>query len=175
MTAGQRTDDRHSLVGQWLNGLRIQHIAQSRAAARCERRNRIQGTLVVILTTLVGTSIFATLERTPATGWRVLAGLVSAAAAVLAALQTFLRYGELAELHKTAAQRYGRLRRELEQHATSSPLDPHDVDVYLTTLRERWDELDETSPATPSEVYRQARAEVADRPERKAMEDVGSG
>lgn len=160
MTADQGTDDRHAMVGQWLNGLRIQHIAQSRAAARCQRRSRILGTTVVVLTTLVGTSIFATLEQTPATGWRVLAGLLSAVAAVFAALQTFLRYGELAELHKIAAQRYGRLRRELEQYATRAPHDQSDIDEYLTTVRERWDELDETSPATPGEVYRQARTEV---------------
>src|SRR4051794_15193047 len=56
---------RGQLLDQWCSGLRISHIAQSRAAAQCVVRGRILGTAVVVITAIVSTSIFATLQGDP--------------------------------------------------------------------------------------------------------------
>src|SRR5688572_21035863 len=84
------------LVDQWLNGLRISHIAHSQSAASCELRGRILGVCVVVLSTVVGTAIFSTLESSPSTATKVVAGLLSVAAGVVAALQTFLGFDQRA-------------------------------------------------------------------------------
>ena len=47
------------------------------------------GVPVVVTSTIVGTTIFATLSKEPAVEWRIVTGLLAVSAAVLAALQTF--------------------------------------------------------------------------------------
>ena len=105
------TDD---IVSQWRNGLRILHRAHEQATADFTRRGRILSVATLVLTTIVGTSIFATLNSSPATAWKVTAGLISLIAAVLAALQAFLLYPELAERHRQTASKVGDLRRQLD-------------------------------------------------------------
>jgi hypothetical protein len=83
-------------------------------ALHFERRNKILGVPVVVTTAAVSTAIFATLETKAAFGWQLATGLVSLAAAVLAALQTFLNYAELAQQHKASARDYSKVRRQLE-------------------------------------------------------------
>jgi hypothetical protein len=81
---------------------------------------------VVALTTVVGTSVFATLSRTHVnTGLQVAVGMLSVLAAVLASLQTFLRFGERAEKHRRAAEHWASIRREIDEklalHPTARP------------------------------------------------------
>lgn len=148
---------------QWQRALRIFHRAHSRAATLFEQRNIALGLPTVILTAIAGTTVFATIEASPAPWVKVLIGIMSLAAAVLAALQTFLRYAELAERHKAAAQKYGILRRELEEamaHAAAAthpaPLPP----AFTTSFRERWAELEMQSPNLPQKIYDQSEAHV---------------
>jgi hypothetical protein len=68
------------------------------------RLNYLLGVPVVVLTTFVGTSVFATLQEDVNTSLRILVGAVSVFAAVLASLQTFLRYPERAEKHRIAGK-----------------------------------------------------------------------
>ena len=72
------------------------------------------GVPVVICTSIVGTSIFATLSDNPAVIWKIAAGLISLAATVLAALQTFFKFSELSAKHKLAGAEYGTLRRKID-------------------------------------------------------------
>lgn len=142
--------DRQVLVSEWSNGLRINHIAQSRAAATCASRGQLLGTATVVLSAVVGTAIFASLEGEPSTLLRIVTGLLSMAAAVVAALHTFLSYQERSAAHRQAAGRYGRLRRELE----SSELDegPASWDRVRELVRQ-WNELDETAPLVPVRLH----------------------
>lgn len=142
--------DRRALVSQWSNGLRINHIAQSRAAAECASRGKLLGTATVVLSAVVGTAIFASLEGEPSTVLRIVTGLLSTAAAVAAALHTFLGYQERSAAHRQAAGRYGRLRRELE----SSELDEGagSWDRVREVVRQ-WNELDEAAPLVSRRVH----------------------
>src|SRR5436190_1807437 len=67
------------------------------------------------LTAAVGTTVFSSIASSPQLWVKILTGIMSMAAAVLAALQTFLKYSERAAQHKAAAQNYGMLRREYEE------------------------------------------------------------
>ena len=81
-------------------------------ALKAEKNHKTLGIIVVIFSTLVGTTVFGTLTKeTPQTNetfiWlKVATGIVSIAAAVLAALQTFLRFSEDSEKHRKAALAY---------------------------------------------------------------------
>lgn len=138
----------------WHHGLRIFHRAHARAASLFNRRNVALGIPTVILTAVAGTTVFTTTATTPE--WVSIAtGIMSLTAAVLAALQTFLRYSELAEKHRAAAQSYGTLRREVEEvlaGLTSDPPVPLPAD-FLRSLRERWTAVDNAAPDLPQNVY----------------------
>jgi len=84
------------------------------AAARLSRLNRLLGVPVIVITAVVGTTIFATLDRSPEPQWKILAGLVSLLGAVLSALQTSLGFAQTAERHKAVGTRYRAVRRRLE-------------------------------------------------------------
>ena len=78
------------------------------------RRSLLIGIPLVILSTLVGTTVFAAASNhAPTTTSKVLVGSVSILAAVLAGVQTLLSYSQLAEKHRIAAFRYANLRRDI--------------------------------------------------------------
>ena len=78
------------------------------------RRQNWFGIPVVVTTVIVGTSIFATISTDPAIGWKIAAGLITLAAAILSALQTFFKFSEVAERHKASGASYGALRRRFD-------------------------------------------------------------
>jgi hypothetical protein len=91
-------------------------IAHFKVASRLRRYNVLLGLPVVILTTAVGTSIFATLnEGAPSEGVRIFVGGISLAAAVLAGAQTFFSFAQRADQHVIAADWYASIRRKIEQ------------------------------------------------------------
>src|SRR5579862_5042138 len=76
-------------------------------AAGCYTKlNRIFGIPVVIITAVVGTTIFATLNASPDPKYKIAAGLFSLIGAVLAALQTSLGFADKAQKHKEAGENY---------------------------------------------------------------------
>lgn len=158
-TAAARADPA-ALVAQWHNGVRIAHIAQSRSAATCELRGRLLGVGVVVLTTIVGTAIFSTLESSPSAAVRIIAGLASVGAGVLAALQTFLGLEQRATKHREAAAAYGALRRELEA-GMAFPHESTKVTELLVDVRRRWDALDATAPVVSRRIYGSATRAVS--------------
>jgi len=102
---------------------------------------------VVVLTTVVGTSVFAALGKEVSLGARLAVGAVSVLAAVLAALQTFLRLSERAESHKKSAAGYAAFRRDIEIAILKTKRGgAEDVDKLWEPLRHRIGELINTSP-----------------------------
>ena len=122
-------------------------IAQSRSAATCELRGRLLGVAVVVLSTIVGTAIFSTLESSPSTAVKIVAGLASVGAGVLAALQTFLGFEERAAKHREVATAYGTLRREPET-GMAFPEEARSSRSCWTASALAWDAID--AKAAPS-------------------------
>lgn len=125
-----------------------EHYALASSLARSNIRF---GVPVVALTTFVGTTVFATLQRPEVSlGLRIAVGLISVLAAVLASLQTFLRFGERAEKHRVAAERWAAIRREIDEMLAlttrqnlASLGDPRPI---LKTIRAKMDETSQQSP-----------------------------
>ena len=131
------------------------------AAARYERRNKLLGLPTIILSTVVGTAIFASVgEGTMAKPWvKIVTGLLSVAAAVLSSLQTFLSYAESAQKHKAAGQKYGVLRREIEAALElASDTQPIPPELYKS-VRTAWDAVDLEAPPLPQDIYDRLIAE----------------
>ena len=126
------------------------------AAERAEARNRILGIASVVVGTVVGTSIFATIQSSPSVNWRVAAGLLVTGAAVLSALQTFLDYAKRASEYRTAGAAYGRLRREFDGFMLKIATSKDRVQLMedLSILRGHIDELGQQSPLIPPRSYR---------------------
>jgi hypothetical protein len=125
-------------------------------ADRLRRRYLLLGIPVVIFTTLVGTSAFASISKAQGNSIQGLdvdpnivllaVGTISVLAAILSSLQTFLRYATRAEGHRIAALRYETLRRDM---ATTLAL-PREargpVDRDLDSARQRMDRYAKESP-----------------------------
>ncbi|MDQ4030496.1 MAG: SLATT domain-containing protein [Actinomycetota bacterium] len=130
------------------------------SAMRLSRRNVQLGIPVVALSTFVGTSVFATLQADVGTYLRILVGGISVSAAVLASLQTFLRFAERAERHRVAADNWSAIRREIAQMLALHPTylaSRGDPKQYLDDLRRRMDDVAAQAPEMPERRWARAR------------------
>lgn len=107
-----------ALLADWRQRVAAASEAHYRLASRLRRRHLLLGIPVVIFSSIVGTSLFATLADPKAAispTFKIGIASISLAAAILSALQTFLRFGERAEKHVIAGDWYAALRREVDQ------------------------------------------------------------
>src|SRR5205085_7588957 len=122
------------------------------------RWNVFLGMPVVALAAIVGTAAFATLSHHVNVGIRVAAGALSVVAAVLASVQTFLRFGARSEQHRVAAERWSAIRREIEKALVLPAELLGDPKQLLDGVDARMDEAAEKSPAMPDRRWKRALA-----------------
>lgn len=143
------TDRVLALLADWGERATRSSEAHYDLASRLAQANIRFGVPVVILTSFVGTSVFASIGRTVDLWLRIGIGLISVVAAVLASLQTFLRFGERAEKHRSAAELWASIRREIDEMLALHPTylaSRGDPQKYLDDLRRRMDEIAQQSP-----------------------------
>ena len=105
------------------------------------------GIPAVILSTVVGTAVFATLENQSVNiTARVIIALVSIAAAVLAGLQTFLRLSETAAAHAQAGDWYAAIKRDIEQLRALRRDERGSAKTCTDTLRKEMNKVSQKSP-----------------------------
>src|SRR5438046_2990635 len=93
----QRIDMANDAVAEWYKRVAATQRGHYLAALRLGRMHYVLGVPVIVLTTLVGTSVFASLSTQPDPRLQITTGIASVVAAVLAALQTFLGLSDRAE------------------------------------------------------------------------------
>lgn len=147
----QWTPDVIQLLKDWRARAGTSSEAHYALATSLVRSNIRFGVPVVALTTLVGTTVFATLQKPDVNlGLRIAVGMISVLAAVLASLQTFLRFGERAEKHRVAAERWASTRREIDAllALTTRPnlASLGDPKPSLDKIRGKMDETSQQSP-----------------------------
>jgi hypothetical protein len=112
--------DEHNLQDMLLDARKSQIYVRRRdnahfqMALKLHRRERLLGIPVVILSAVVGTAIFATLQTNTSITWQIATGLLSVTAGVLAALQTFFSFAREGERHEAASALCARLWRRLQ-------------------------------------------------------------
>jgi hypothetical protein len=92
-----------------------EHEVHLKAARVFAQRHVALGIVVILLSTIVGSSTFISLSDMGQDNPVVIfgTGVLSIIAAFLAALQTFLNWSEKAQAHKLSASKYSALRRSL--------------------------------------------------------------
>jgi hypothetical protein len=152
------------LLGRWKTRAEVSQEAHYARSTSLGTFNIWLGVPVVALTTFVATSVFATLTETDVPlELRILVGGISALAAVLASLQTFLRFQERAEKHRASAELWASIRREIDEMLALHPeylSERSDPQQYLDDLRRRMDEVSAQSLEIGERYLRQAEARV---------------
>ena len=152
-------DTPKAVLNGWYQRVVVTQKAHYLSAEHFSRKSYWLGIPVIALTAIVGTSVFATLQKQPEPRLQIAVGLASVLAAVLASLQTFLGYSTRAEKHRVAGAKFGALGRELEAVLASSA---EVSDELIAELRKRLDVLALESPNNPMSIYRQAEKEPKD-------------
>lgn len=144
------------LIDQWRRGLRICHRAHYESAKRYERRHWLLSVPAVVISALLGTSVFASLMDSESAGVKAAMAVLSVATVVLSTLQATFRFSERAERHKAAAILIGEVRRALEQQLVFE----HRDEPAFEKLRKNWDAADRQAPTIPSSIYEKAALKV---------------
>ena len=148
------------LIEQWrFRNHRVQ-LAHYECARRFEHLHLWLGLPAIALSTLVGTTVFSSLEKTADVRLQIAVGLLSVVAAVLTGLQTFLRYSEPAERHRIAGAKFANLKHRIELLSTLPPANDLDLRASLEVIEESWAKLREESPTLPGRVWRRIERTV---------------
>ena len=110
---GTWTEQVEALLEDWRRRVYAAQSAHYASADRFRMLNYTVGVPAVIFSSVVGTALFAGLEKDSPRTWLIAS--TSILAAILGALQTFLRFAERATLHATAADWYSAIRRDIEE------------------------------------------------------------
>lgn len=155
----QRTNSLQSLI-ELAKKYRVDmHRASGAHHIMWEKRNGRSNTFGIITTvsaTVVGTTIFISINSSPDLILRICAGIISIAAAVFSALQTFLKLPESATAHKIAGNSYAGIKRTLEvfimKYQESNPNSKPEAMEDLEKIVERINSVAAESPGTPKEA-----------------------
>lgn len=130
------------------------HKARDRhdeAARKYAKGQFAMGIPSLILSTVVGTSVFSAVsEKAPLELW---VGILSIAAAVLAALQTFMDFGGRSDRHRNAAVKYKASIRLLEESIVQLKQGVVFTKDEISSIRTALDSLEETAPVVMPMIH----------------------
>ncbi len=150
-SAGWTPEVEH-LLEDWRNRVYAAQIAHYASADRFRLLNYFVGVPATIFSSIVGTALFAGLEKnSPQT---LVVASISIAAAILAALQTFLRFAERASQHAIAGDWYSAIRRDIEQLLHLSIADRGAAKDCLDEIRKEMNRVGQNSPELSSREWR---------------------
>jgi hypothetical protein len=123
--------------------------------------NRYFGIPVIVITAIVGTTIFGTLNENPDPFWRITTGLVALVGTVLSSLQTSLGFAQAAEKHKTAGEVYRGFTRSFRifrlKYAEAKPGDRQAAFAELKEIVDGLANLAREFPTLPDRFYDKAK------------------
>lgn len=135
------------LIKTWRDELgtmmRTHHVLSSKIRIL----NYVLGVPNIFIAIAVASYIFFTIGQDVAFWVKMLFGLLALLIAILASLQTFLKYSEQAGNHRNASSRYQALFNEIDQLLVIPPKDDAALGEWCNKLRERWDALNLEAPS----------------------------
>jgi len=135
--------------------------AHNIASESFARRNLYLGVPAAVIAAVVGSSIFASLSGDGKNIYLLITtGALSILAAVLSALQTFLKYSEIAQSHKVAKDGYESVRRNIDifrlQLNGPQPIFHSDAQAALQEIVKQMNDLGKSSPIISTRVLQVA-------------------
>ncbi len=145
------------LIESWKKRLReIQHT-QYEASKTLMKYHYWLGVPSVILATVVSSAIFLSIQKQGINEAVKLGfGLVSAVSTILIGLQTFFKYNERAEKHRTYGSKAGSLRRQLEQYLNQGNIESFSEEK-LDKIRETYDQISTEAPSVSDRAWKKAQ------------------
>ena len=153
------TVEQSQLLKHWHAHASAAQHAHYLLASRYRRANLWIGIPAVVASTVVGTSLFASLAEANDEALivsptiRFLIGATSVIAAILAAVQTFLGFAKRAEQHVQAADWYSAIRRKIEETLSFRPDDRGDPKRVLDDVRSEMNRASQTYPEIGEDVW----------------------
>jgi hypothetical protein len=128
--------------------------------AKIRLMNYVLGVPIIIIAMLVASYIFFTINQDVGFWVKMIFGLLTLLMAILASLQTFLKYSEQAGNHHNASTRYQALFNEIDQLLVIPPKDEATLGEWCNKLRERWDALNLETPSLTRKFQPESGAEA---------------
>ncbi|MDI3198519.1 MULTISPECIES: SLATT domain-containing protein [Serratia] len=142
----EKYKDIDALMADWYTRLCNAQTGHYVCSERLYRRADYTGYLLIFSSTIVTSCFFLQVEG----GLKLTLFFISVLSAALSGIVSFGRFAEKAELHRSAASCYGKLRRQLENlRSKKSGLQDDDMISKLKVLRIEWEYISENSPLTP--------------------------
>ncbi|WP_133511467.1 SLATT domain-containing protein [Candidatus Thiosymbion oneisti] len=148
--------NKQDLVKHWRFRVHRVQLAHYDATRLYNNRHLRLGIPAVVLSVIVGTSVFGSLSKSAESNEIIviIVGLFSVTSAVLTGLQTFLQYSELAEKHRIAGARLAHLKHEIELLATLPPNNDEELKTKLEQIETQWAKFREDSPNIPDKLWK---------------------
>jgi hypothetical protein len=141
-----------NLLETWYKRAEACHKCHFLASHRYSKYNYMIGIPTIVVTTVVGTSVFASLSTESRAVVATLAiGFVSIMAAILSSLQTFLGFPERADRHRDAGVKYGTIGRKMELLINENAM-PNGAEA--AALKKELDDLAAASPKIPLDILK---------------------
>ncbi|HEU4355981.1 MAG TPA: SLATT domain-containing protein [Actinomycetota bacterium] len=150
------TSEQSMLLADWGHRAAAAQHAHYFLAGRLRRSNLWLGIPTVVISAVVGTSLFATLAQEGAdipNALRAIVGTLSVLAAVLAALQTFLRFAERSERHVVAGDWYAAIARRIDELAVIPPDRRGDPREVLDGIRKELNKASQSYPEIGEKLW----------------------
>jgi hypothetical protein len=164
------TKNERQLLGEWTARTTAAQHAHYYLMTQLRRRNLMLGIPVIVLTATLGTALFSSIANgdTAAPVWaKITAGVISALAGVLAAIQTFMKFSERAEKHAVAADWLAATRRDLEVVFATPEGFRGDPTAVLAGLRKEINRIAQSAPAIGEQVWHRFATEYGVKEPRK--------
>jgi hypothetical protein len=126
------------------------------AAHKKARYHRVLGSTSVVLSTLVGGSIFVRYGD----AWPMITGVLAILSAVVGSINTTTKFGEEAEKHRVAGANYGDIRRTADMlvlKMAAGDIQREEALSELETIGTRMSTLAKESISLPDSIYFPAR------------------
>jgi len=149
---GAWTKQVEALLEDWHHRVYAAQSAHYAAADGFRLLNYLVGVPAVICSSVVGTALFAGLEKNSSR--TLLVASISILAAVLGGLQTFLRFAERASLHATAGDWFSAIRRDIEEIRHLSVEDRGTPKDCLDEIRKEMNRAAQDSPELSARLWR---------------------
>jgi len=150
-------DELHNLVVEWQQHAEKAQQCHYDAGIFYERFFLFLGVPVIVLSAITGGSEILDLID------QRLGGVISLCIAVLAGLQTFLKFSQRSERHRVAGARYGGIKRSLEETLITLAESGKNAKSEVHDIKKKLDSLANECPEIPKRILGQFKS---DKPER---------
>ena len=157
------------LLRDWLRRARESQHSHHEAGKFCLAANYWLSVPVVVITTILGTTAFASIQREVSGRLKIAFGAVSMVAAVLSGLQIHFQFGRRSASHKSLGARYGNIRREIEELLALPASQRGDPKKALGRIRSRTDALSSEGYVVSRKIFEQTIRDLAKRDMKRAQ------